>query len=131
MNRNPSYRFMVTPFEEEGQAGFLVELPDCPGCFARGKTFDEAMQNIQKRYEDWCDAAHSLHIKSRLSGNVGEKNQENNRNQMIQNFSIQVPRKLYVKLSLKAASAGRTLNGFVAMALNELLNQALTDDSNN
>ena len=117
----PPYRFLVTPFEEGEDRGFLVELPDCPGCFARGETLQEALDNIDSRYEDWCEASKSLRAKQRLSGAVGERNAKEHRNQMVQTFSIQVPRTLYVKLSQKAQATGRTLIGYVTMALHDLL----------
>ena len=120
----PPYRFLVTPFEEDEDQGFLVELPDCPGCFAKGDTLKEALDNIHKRYEEWCEASKSLRAKQRLSGAVGERNAEEHRNQMVQTFSIQVPRTLYVKLSQKAQATGRTLIGYVTMALHDLLRES-------
>ena len=120
----PLYRFLVTPFEEGEDRGFLIELPDCPGCFARGDTLQEALDNIQARYEEWSQASKSLRAKQRLSGAVGERNALEHRNQMVQTFNIQVPRTLYVKLSQKAQATGRTLAGYVTMALHDLLKRS-------
>ena len=121
MSGLPSYRFLVTPLEEGEDRGYLVELPDCPGCFAKGETLQEALENIHLRYEEWCEASTSLRAKQRLSGEVGVRNAQEHRNQMVQTFSIQVPRTLYVKLSQKAQATGRTLAGYITMALHDLL----------
>ena len=121
MSDLPSYRFLVTPFEEGEDRGYLVELPDCPGCFAKGETLQEALENIHLRYEEWCQASKSLRAKQRLSGAVGVRNAQEHRNQMVQTFSIQVPRTLYVKLCQRAQATGRTLAGYVTMALHDLL----------
>lgn len=121
MKNSPTYRFLVTPYEEDGQSGYLVELPDYPGCFAQGKTFEEAMDNIHLRYEEWSKAAKSLRNKSKMDLKVGEKNIRDNRNQMIQTFNIQVPRTLYVKLFKRAQLSKRSLSGFITMSLHELL----------
>ena len=43
---------------------------------------------------------------------------------MVQTFSIQVPRTLYVKLSQKAQATGRTLAGYVTMALHDLIKRS-------
>jgi len=117
----PSYRFLVTPYEDGENQGFLIELPDCPGCFAKGDTLQEALDNIHARYEEWCQASTSLRAKQRLSCEVGVRNAQENRNQMVQTFSIQVPRTLYVKLCQKAQATGRSLAGYVTMALHDLL----------
>ena len=43
------YPVMVYPEEK----GFTVMIPELPGCMSQGKTFDEAMINIEKAKHHW------------------------------------------------------------------------------
>ncbi len=45
---------------EQDEAGFFVaEVPALPGCLSQGKTYDEAVKNIQEAIEGWLEVMES------------------------------------------------------------------------
>lgn len=52
---NSRYEIIIY-WSEEDQA-FLVEVPELPGCMADGKTYIEAVQNVQVIIEEWIATA--------------------------------------------------------------------------
>ena len=56
------YNTIFTP-EEEG--GYSVSVPDLPGCFSQGETFEEAQKNIAEAIELYLeDADKELYYKT-------------------------------------------------------------------
>ncbi len=39
---------------------FIVEVPELAGCFADGKTYEEAVSNAQTIIKEWIETAESL-----------------------------------------------------------------------
>jgi len=39
---------------------FLVEVPELPGCMADGKTYEEALANVQVIITEWIETAKDL-----------------------------------------------------------------------
>jgi predicted RNase H-like HicB family nuclease len=39
---------------------FIVEVPELPGCFADGKTYQEAVNNAEIIIQEWLDTAKEL-----------------------------------------------------------------------
>uniref|UniRef100_Q3ASZ3 HicB-like antitoxin of toxin-antitoxin system domain-containing protein n=1 Tax=Chlorobium chlorochromatii (strain CaD3) TaxID=340177 RepID=Q3ASZ3_CHLCH len=39
---------------------FVVEVPELPGCMADGKTYEEALNNVQVIIEEWVETARVL-----------------------------------------------------------------------
>jgi predicted RNase H-like HicB family nuclease len=39
---------------------FLVEVPELPGCMADGKTYEEALANVQVIIAEWIETAKDL-----------------------------------------------------------------------
>ena len=45
---------------EKDEAGFYVaEVPALPGCLSQGKTYEEALANIQEAIEGWLEVMES------------------------------------------------------------------------
>lgn len=36
---------------------YIAEVPELPGCFAHGSSYDEALQNAKKAIQLWIDTA--------------------------------------------------------------------------
>jgi predicted RNase H-like HicB family nuclease len=36
---------------------YIVEVPELPGCMADGKTYEEAVENVQKVIREWVEVA--------------------------------------------------------------------------
>jgi predicted RNase H-like HicB family nuclease len=39
---------------------YIVEVPELPGCMADGKTYEEAVENVQKVIKEWVEVAKEL-----------------------------------------------------------------------
>ena len=39
---------------------FLVEVPELPGCMADGKTYQEAVTNVEVIIQEWLDTAKAI-----------------------------------------------------------------------
>jgi predicted RNase H-like HicB family nuclease len=50
---------IIIYWSEEDQA-FIAEVPDLPGCAADGKTYQEALQNIEIIMQEWIETAQEL-----------------------------------------------------------------------
>lgn len=48
-----NYGFIVTPLSEEDGGGFLVQVPDLPGCITDGDTYEEALKKKDEAIESW------------------------------------------------------------------------------
>jgi antitoxin HicB len=52
-----SLQYLVAVYPEE--RGFTVMIPELPGCMSQGKTFDEAMVNINKAKCLWLETVYA------------------------------------------------------------------------
>lgn len=50
---------LIIYWSEEDQA-FVVEVPELPGCMADGKTYQEAVANVEIIIQEWLETAHEL-----------------------------------------------------------------------
>jgi len=46
---------VIITYDAEYQ-GYVVDVPELPGCMSQGKTLDEAMNNIRDAIKGWIDA---------------------------------------------------------------------------
>lgn len=44
-------------FAKEDDGGYVVEIPELPGCISEGKSFEEAFNNIREALEAWLEEA--------------------------------------------------------------------------
>ena len=44
-------------FEDES---FVAEVPELPGCMADGKTYEEALKNVEIIIQEWIETAREL-----------------------------------------------------------------------
>lgn len=52
-----SLKYLIAVYPEE--RGFTVMIPELPGCMSQGKTFDEAMANIDKAKCLWLKTVYA------------------------------------------------------------------------
>ena len=50
---------IILYWSEEDQA-FIAEVPELPGCAADGKTYQEALQNVEIIMQEWIETAKDL-----------------------------------------------------------------------
>ena len=54
----PKYELIIY-WSEDDQA-FIAEVPELPGCAADGKTYREALANVEVVIEEWMETAREL-----------------------------------------------------------------------
>lgn len=52
------YEIIIYWSEEDG--AFIAEVPELPGCAADGKTYQEALQNVEVVIQEWIETAREL-----------------------------------------------------------------------
>jgi antitoxin HicB len=105
-------KYLVTVRElpiDEG-SGFLVEVPDLPGCMADGDTVEQALRNAEDAIGEWIDAAREM------GRDISKpENQQKFSGKWVQ----RVPRSLHMRLAAAAKREGVSLNTYVAALLAE------------
>jgi predicted RNase H-like HicB family nuclease len=54
----PKYEVIIY-WSQEDQA-FIAEVPELPGCAADGKTYQEALRNVEVIIQEWLETAKGL-----------------------------------------------------------------------
>jgi len=52
------YEVIIYWSEEDG--AFIAELPELPGCMADGKTYRDALKNVERVAKEWIAVAKEL-----------------------------------------------------------------------
>jgi len=69
-----NYKIIIT-YDAEYK-GYVVDVPELPGCMSQGKTIDEALTNVKDAIKGWLDAenkkgiSHPSYIKEVFLGEV-------------------------------------------------------------
>ena len=53
-------KYQMVIYWSEEDHGYLVEIPELPGCMADGKTRQEAVKNAETIMQEWVETAHEL-----------------------------------------------------------------------
>lgn len=56
----PKPRYEVIIYWSEEDQAFIAEVPELPGCVADGKTYQEALANVEVVIQEWIDTAKEL-----------------------------------------------------------------------
>lgn len=59
-NRMPKPKYEVIIYWSEEDQAFIAEVPELPGCAADGKTYREALVNVEVVIEEWIETANEL-----------------------------------------------------------------------
>ena len=103
--RFEDYALTIDPLPEEEGGGYLVSLPDLPGCIADGETIDTAIAEARDAFTAWALAEREdrgeLPAPKTYSGQ----------------FVQRLPKTLHMRLAKRAASEGVSLNQLAATLL--------------
>jgi predicted RNase H-like HicB family nuclease len=53
-------RYEVIIYWSDEDEAFIAEVPELPGCAADGKTYEQALANVQVIIEEWIETAKEL-----------------------------------------------------------------------
>lgn len=98
------YRIVFYPAEE---GGYVVEIPDLPGCLSQGETLEEAMQMIQDAKKCWIETC------MELERPVPEPTPEEYSGKL----NIRIPKSLHRILAEKAKEEKVSLNQYISYQL--------------
>lgn len=54
------FKYEVILYWSEEDQAFIAEAPELPGCVADGKTYQEALLNIEEIIKEWIETAKEL-----------------------------------------------------------------------
>jgi predicted RNase H-like HicB family nuclease len=52
--------YEIILYWSEEDAAFIAEVPELPGCAADGKTYQEAVQNVELIMQEWIETAREI-----------------------------------------------------------------------
>ena len=53
-------RYEIILYWSEEDQSFIAEVPELPGCAADGKTYQEALHNVEIIMQEWIETAEEL-----------------------------------------------------------------------
>jgi len=53
-------KYEIIIYWSEADSAFIAEVPELPGCAADGKTYKEALENVEVIIAEWLETAKSL-----------------------------------------------------------------------
>ena len=103
--RLEDYAITVTPLPADDGGGYLVLIPDLPGCMADGATIEEAIDEARDAFKAWVAAeqedGRELPPSKSYSGQ----------------FVQRIPKSLHTQLARRAAVEGVSLNHLASTLL--------------
>ncbi len=51
------YKYEIIIYWDNHDHVYIAEVPELPGCFAHGSTYDEALRNAKEAIQLWIDTA--------------------------------------------------------------------------
>jgi predicted RNase H-like HicB family nuclease len=57
---NNTIRYEIIIYWSQEDKAFIAEVPELAGCMADGKTYREALDNIEVSISKWIETAHEL-----------------------------------------------------------------------
>jgi antitoxin HicB len=99
---------LIHDVDDEGNAGWVAEVTELPGCLSQGSTPDEAVERVREAMGDWISAA----LKEGQS--IPEPREARSHSGR---FVLRLPRTLHAELAREAEYEGVSLNAFATAAL--------------
>lgn len=99
------HKIVLYPAEE---GGFVVEIPDLPGCISQGDDIDDAYKMIEDAKRGWIEIA------LEQGRTIAEPS---NHEDYSGKFNVRVPKSLHRTLAEKAREEGVSLNQYIVYQL--------------
>jgi predicted RNase H-like HicB family nuclease len=56
----PMSKYEIIIYWSQADEAFIAEVPELPGCAADGKTYKEALANVEVMIQEWMETAKEL-----------------------------------------------------------------------
>ncbi len=101
------YRMEIVEDPDEG--GYVVSLPELPGCLSSGETIESALRNLQDAKREWLAAAleEGLEIDEAANGLDAYSGQ----------FKLRLPKSLHRSLAMHSRKEGVSMNQYCVYLL--------------
>ena len=103
-----NYRMEIVEDKEEG--GFVISLPELPGCITCGETLETAIANILDAKKAWLEAAIEEGI---------EISEPNSLEEYSGQFKLRMPRSLHRSLAEHSKREGISMNQYCVYLLSK------------
>lgn len=113
-HRFEEYMYEIAPLAEEDGGGFLISLPDLPGCISDGESIEEAITNGRDAFVSWIAAARD---QGRTIPAPAARPYESA--EASGKFVARLPKSLHARLVARAKREGVSLNTLVLSYLAE------------
>jgi len=116
-------RLLARPWSREfvpDDGLIAARVPELPGCFAAGATWEEAHTNLEEALTTWLTSA------IEMGNEVPEPRGDREPEEFSGRFSVRVPRFLHRRLAARAELEGCSLNQLVAVVLAEAFERPVT-----
>jgi predicted RNase H-like HicB family nuclease len=104
----PYHLVLVADQDEDGNAGWVAEISELPGCISQGATPDEAVRKVRDAMGGW------LAVALEDGSDIPEPRSETSYSGR---FVARIPKSLHAELVRAAEEDGVSLNQFVSSAL--------------
>lgn len=108
------YRIIIQPLDADDGGGYLVRVPELPGCMADGETIEEAIKDVEGAIEQWIATAVSLGRPVPDPGSFASFSGK---------WVQRVSKRLHMELVTTAASEGISLNQLVVSLVSKGLGE--------
>lgn len=102
------YSAIIRPLSKEEGKGYLIEIPDLPGCMADGETVEEAFHEAESAIESWILTAREFGDPIPTSNSAKRYSGQ---------WRLRVPKSLHAALAMRAKQEGVSLNLLAATLL--------------
>lgn len=111
-----AYTHIISPVAEADGGGFMLTLPDIPGCLSDGETEAEALENGRDAFLSVVSALHdmgrSIPAPTFQAGDLAGASASGR-------FVTRVPKSMHARLASRAKAEGVSLNALVLSLLSE------------
>jgi len=105
------YSIKLTVLSEEDGGGYIVEVPDLPGCMTTGDSPGEALSKVEDAIDTWIMAAEAMGKLIPAPKSYSEDHEYSGK------ISVRMPKDLHKELVEIANHQGVSLNQFVVYSL--------------
>lgn len=119
MSKNLKYGIKISLLSEEDGGGYLVEVPDLPGCITDGDTVEEAISKAKEAIETWIETA------KKMGKPIPEPSSYINENDYSGKLTVRMPKILHKELAEVAEEQGVSLNQLIIYYLSKSIGKEM------